>query len=213
MSAITSIIEATKARTASQDAAMLAQAAKNAQGALQWAMAATLYDQAAEALPIDQHTGGETLQDATADQHLGAHTQRAHERREPEGDETDQEQALAIPQVAESPRGNQQDSERQHVAGDDELHVGGGRAERVLDRAERDVDLGQIEDREHGDRRAHREGGPAGGLLWCCGGGMGSALPDGRLLGGGTRVCRHREPMLRPRDDKPGWQQLRSPQW
>jgi len=62
MSTLPAFIEASKARAASTDAAMLAQAAKNAQGALQWALAASLYDQAADALPRDSHTGDETLQ-------------------------------------------------------------------------------------------------------------------------------------------------------
>jgi hypothetical protein len=61
MSAITSIIEATKARTASQDAAQLAQAARRAMGALQWDMAAALYTQAADALPLNPHTSSETI--------------------------------------------------------------------------------------------------------------------------------------------------------
>lgn len=61
MSAITSIIEATKARTASQDAAQLAQAARRAMGALQWDMAAVLYTQAADALPPNPHTGADTI--------------------------------------------------------------------------------------------------------------------------------------------------------
>ncbi len=34
----------------------------NAQGALQWAMAASLYTQAADALPKDVHTGRDTAQ-------------------------------------------------------------------------------------------------------------------------------------------------------
>lgn len=62
MSALPAIIGASKARTASTDAALLAKAAANAQGALQWAMAANLYDQAAAALPADPHTGKETMQ-------------------------------------------------------------------------------------------------------------------------------------------------------
>lgn len=62
MSALPAIIGASKARTASTDAALLAKAAMNAQGALQWAMAANLYDQAAAALPADPHTGKETMQ-------------------------------------------------------------------------------------------------------------------------------------------------------
>ncbi|MBL7089129.1 hypothetical protein [Acidovorax sp.] len=62
MSALPAIIGANKARTASTDAALLVKAAMNAQGALQWAMAANLYDQAAAALPADPHTGKETMQ-------------------------------------------------------------------------------------------------------------------------------------------------------
>ncbi len=50
MSALPAIIGASKARTASTDAALLAKAAANAQGALQWA------------LPADPHTGKETMQ-------------------------------------------------------------------------------------------------------------------------------------------------------
>lgn len=62
MSALPAILSASKARTASSDAELLAKAAKNAQGALQWGMAANLYEQAADALPVDLHTGKETMQ-------------------------------------------------------------------------------------------------------------------------------------------------------
>lgn len=62
MSALPAIIGASKARTASTDAALLAKAAMNAQGALQWAMAEALYTQAADALPKDVHTGRDTAQ-------------------------------------------------------------------------------------------------------------------------------------------------------
>jgi hypothetical protein len=62
MSALPSLLSAGQARAASTDAALLAKAAKNAQGALQWAMAASLYTQAADALPKDVHTGRDTTQ-------------------------------------------------------------------------------------------------------------------------------------------------------
>ena len=62
MTTIPAFIDASKARAASADAAMLAQAARKAQAALQWALAANLYDQAAAALPADPHTGKETMQ-------------------------------------------------------------------------------------------------------------------------------------------------------
>lgn len=59
---IPAFIDAGKARAASADAAMLAQAAKKAQAALQWGLAANLYDQAADALQPDPNTGKETMQ-------------------------------------------------------------------------------------------------------------------------------------------------------
>lgn len=62
MTTFSAFLNAGAARTASQESALLAKAAKNAQGALQWSMAATLWSQAAEALPRDPHTGRETLQ-------------------------------------------------------------------------------------------------------------------------------------------------------
>jgi hypothetical protein len=62
MSALPSLVSAGKARTASTDAALLAKAAKNAEGALLWEMAASLYTQAADALPKDVHTGRDTAQ-------------------------------------------------------------------------------------------------------------------------------------------------------
>lgn len=62
MSATPSLLIAGQARAASTEAALLAKAAKNAEGALQWGMAASLYTQAAEALPKDVHTGRDTAQ-------------------------------------------------------------------------------------------------------------------------------------------------------
>jgi hypothetical protein len=62
MTSLRTFIEAGQAKAASQESAMLVRAAKNAQGALQWQMAATLWNQAADALPRDPHTGRETLQ-------------------------------------------------------------------------------------------------------------------------------------------------------
>ena len=62
MSALPSILRAGQARAASTESALLAKAAKNAQGALQWAIAEALYTQAADALPKDVHTGRDTAQ-------------------------------------------------------------------------------------------------------------------------------------------------------
>jgi len=62
MTTLPAFIDASKSRAASADAAMLTQAARQAQGALQWGLAANLYDQAADALSVDPHTGKETMQ-------------------------------------------------------------------------------------------------------------------------------------------------------
>lgn len=61
MIGLAAITSAAEARTASQDAAQLAQAARRAMGALQWDMAAVLFTQAADALPRNPHTGGDTI--------------------------------------------------------------------------------------------------------------------------------------------------------
>lgn len=61
MIGLAAITSAAEARTASQDAAQLAQAARRAMGALQWDMAAVLYTQAADALPPNPHTGADTI--------------------------------------------------------------------------------------------------------------------------------------------------------
>ncbi|MEQ6473991.1 hypothetical protein [Comamonas sp. wu1-DMT] len=55
-------ISASQAKAASSDSAMLAQAGQRAQLAMQWGLAANLYDQAAEVLYLDPHTGAETIQ-------------------------------------------------------------------------------------------------------------------------------------------------------
>lgn len=57
-------ITAGQAKTASMESAMLAQAGQRAQLAMQWSLAASLYAQAADALPLDPHTGRDTLQAA-----------------------------------------------------------------------------------------------------------------------------------------------------
>lgn len=62
MSSLPSFVSAGQARAASTDAALLAKAAKNAEGALQWGMSANLYKQAADAIPKDVHTGRDTAQ-------------------------------------------------------------------------------------------------------------------------------------------------------
>lgn len=61
MIGLAAITSAAEARTASQDAAQLAQAARRAMGALQWDMAAVLFTQAADALPSNPHTSGDTI--------------------------------------------------------------------------------------------------------------------------------------------------------
>ncbi len=55
-------ISASQAKAASSDSAMLAQAGQRAQLAMQWGLAANYFDQAAEALYLDPHTGAETIQ-------------------------------------------------------------------------------------------------------------------------------------------------------
>lgn len=62
MTTLPFFLKAGEAKVASQDAAQLANAARKAQAALQWTMAASLWNQAAEALQRDPHTGKETLQ-------------------------------------------------------------------------------------------------------------------------------------------------------
>lgn len=62
MTTLLDFMVVSNARMACQDAAMLAQAARKAQGALQWGLAASLWTQAANALQRDPHTGNETLQ-------------------------------------------------------------------------------------------------------------------------------------------------------
>lgn len=62
MTTLPSFLKAGAAKAACQDATQLANAARKAQGALQWALAASLWTQAADALQRDPHTGKETLQ-------------------------------------------------------------------------------------------------------------------------------------------------------
>ena len=62
MITLPSFIKAGEAKAACQDATQLANAARKAQGTLQWALAASLWTQAADALQRDPHTGKETLQ-------------------------------------------------------------------------------------------------------------------------------------------------------
>ncbi|WP_426307746.1 hypothetical protein ACN9MJ_10410 [Acidovorax facilis] len=62
MTTLPSFLKAGEAKAASQDAAQLAKAARKAQGALEWALAANLWTQAANALQRDPRTGQETLQ-------------------------------------------------------------------------------------------------------------------------------------------------------
>jgi hypothetical protein len=62
MTTLPFFLKAGEAKVASQDAAQLANAARKAQGALQWQLAASLWTQAADALQRDPHTGNETLQ-------------------------------------------------------------------------------------------------------------------------------------------------------
>ena len=62
MTTLPSFIKAGAAKAACQDAIQLANAARKAQGALQWELAASLWAQAADALQRDPHTGSETLQ-------------------------------------------------------------------------------------------------------------------------------------------------------
>lgn len=59
---INTFVAAGQAKAGSLESAMLAQAGKRAQLAMQWGLAASLYDQAAAALPVDPHTGRETVQ-------------------------------------------------------------------------------------------------------------------------------------------------------
>jgi hypothetical protein len=62
MTTLPSFLKAGEAKAACQDAIQLANAARKAQGALQWELAASLWTQAANALQRDPHTGNETLQ-------------------------------------------------------------------------------------------------------------------------------------------------------
>ncbi len=62
MNTLSSFLKTAHARACSQEALMLEQAAKKAMGALQWRLAAELYTQAADCLPKDPHTGGDTIQ-------------------------------------------------------------------------------------------------------------------------------------------------------
>lgn len=62
MTSLPSFIKAGEAKAASEDAAQLAHAARKAQGALEWALAESLWRQAADALQLDPHSGKETLQ-------------------------------------------------------------------------------------------------------------------------------------------------------
>ncbi|WP_128422655.1 hypothetical protein [Delftia tsuruhatensis] len=55
-------INAGEAKAASVESAMLAEAGKRAMLAMQWGLAASLYSQAADAIPLNTHTGRETIQ-------------------------------------------------------------------------------------------------------------------------------------------------------
>lgn len=61
-SALPEFMHASAAKLANQEAQKLANAAKNAQGALQWGLAERLYNEAADVLPRDPHTNAETIQ-------------------------------------------------------------------------------------------------------------------------------------------------------
>jgi hypothetical protein len=89
----------------------------------------------------------------------------AERAREREGAEADHEHEPAAADVAEPARGHEREAERERVARDDELQVGGSRAERLLDRRQADVDLREVEDREGGDADADPEGLPARAVL------------------------------------------------
>ena len=62
MTTLPSFIKAGEAKAASEGATQLAHAARQAQGALEWALAESLWNRAADALQRDPHTGKETLQ-------------------------------------------------------------------------------------------------------------------------------------------------------
>ncbi len=62
MNSLSSFLKAAHARACNQEAMMLHHGAKKAMGALQWRLAAELYTQAADCLPKDPHTGGDTIQ-------------------------------------------------------------------------------------------------------------------------------------------------------
>lgn len=59
---IDTFITDAQAKAASKESAMLSAAGKRAQHAMQWGLAANYFDQAAAALPLDPHTGAETIQ-------------------------------------------------------------------------------------------------------------------------------------------------------
>lgn len=59
---ICTFIQKGHARTASEESAALAAAAKRAMGGLQWKLAAHLYEQAADVLPKAPNKGPETIQ-------------------------------------------------------------------------------------------------------------------------------------------------------
>lgn len=71
---IDAFITSAQAKAASMESAMLAEAGKRAQLAMQWGLAVSLYNQAADALPLDPHTGRETIQ-ASAHRRSAAHCQ------------------------------------------------------------------------------------------------------------------------------------------
>ena len=102
---------------------------------------------------------GDPLQDAGADQELGAGSDRAERRGRAEGDQPDHEHPAAAELVAEAAADQEQGDERQRVRLDHPLLAGEADVEAVADRRQGDVDDGAVEedDRRAEDRRDQRQ--------------------------------------------------------
>ena len=95
------------------------------------------------------------------DEHLLALRQAAEQRGDREHAEAGQEDALAAEEVAEAPGEQEQAAEGDQVGVDDPGEARLREAEVVLDRGQRDVHDGDVEDDHQHPRAEHVEGDPA----------------------------------------------------
>ena len=105
-----------------------------------------------------EQRAGDALQRARRDQQADARRERAQHRGRAEAADAEREHAPLAVEVAERAADQDQRAERQQVAVDDPLLPGEAAAEPALDRRQRDVDDGAVEQRDARaeDRRRSR---------------------------------------------------------